>query len=115
MGEAMTPQLLIDTIAQARKHSEEVAKREKELDKMVQDLMHVLEYYPLNAVQLIKVAKKIRDTKRIRRQLKEERCHWQSVFSHIKESKVIDNSVERQERYLQESIESYKKWMENDD
>lgn len=111
----MTPQILIDTIKRARAHSDDIGKREKELDKKVQDLMHVLEYYPLNAVQLVKVAKKLRETKQVRRLLKEERCHWQSVFSHIRETRVIDNSAERHTRYLQESIESYKKWMENDE
>lgn len=111
----MTPQNLIDAIKEAREHSKSIEIEEKLLDKKVQDLMHVLEYYPLNAVQLVKVAKKLRETKQVRRLLKEERCRWQSVFAHIKESKVVDNSAERQKRYMQESIESYKKWIENDE
>ena len=107
----MTPQGLINNIKQAREHSISIGKQEKELDQKVMDLMHVLEYYPLNAVQLTKVAKELRETKKIRRQLKEERCQWQSVFSHIKESNVVNNTAERQVRYLNESIASYNKWI----
>ena len=107
---------LVDLIESSKKTLNELheqAKKEaREIDQKVNDLYHILEYCALDAVQLAKVTKELREVLKERRQ-KKERMYvlWGVVDPNSKSSfeKILQNSEKRQKEYAKESKTSYEK------
>lgn len=93
--------------------NEDADKNISALDAKINDLYHIIEYLPLNAVELSKVMKVLRESLNARREWKDCRANATSSLSKLSSSdlshyksrtKITD---ERNEKYYKESLVSY--------
>lgn len=84
------------------------------IDKSISDLYHIIEYAPLNAVQLVKTTIAIREALKTRRKIKEQFIHYQRLkdilVPALRKLESNDRASVREETYRQESIESAKRF-----
>jgi hypothetical protein len=104
--------------------AQEVVNLESELEKAfsqneekVCDCYHILELPNLNAVQIMKTTKVLREALMIRRELKEERTRVQMIVTHCraileKNAEHVKRSAARLAKYDAEAREALKKIME---
>ena len=84
-------------------------------DSEINDLIHVLEFVSLDAVQMIKTASKLKIKLKDRRELKERMAYYNSVRdcllpAIIKVNKAKEKAITRVDRYKSESISSANKY-----
>ena len=91
---------------------EENRKLRAKNDGIVNDLYHILEFVKLDAVQMSKVAKQLRQALQTRRKLKEDSILFQSILdtttSKIKPDELIQRQNNRISKYIEESHASFK-------
>lgn len=95
--------------------SAESVKNLSELDTKINDLYHIIEYVPLDAVKASKVLKELKKSLNERRRWKD--CNA-NLSASLHKLNGVDPSIyekrvavteERNAKYLQESLESYQK------
>lgn len=79
-------------------------------DKDVNHCYHIIELLPLNAAELSKVTKKLKELLILRRVTKEKIAQLDSMFnSVVRDVKVTDKkAIDREQKYKAEALEMYK-------
>lgn len=86
----------------------------KNAEEEVNNLYHILEYVSLNAVQMMKVSKKLKQALIVRREAKEQFSRIQSLKDNVyaglkKYEAAASNSVSRAGKYSEESTDNAKR------
>ncbi len=107
---------LLDSLAIVEEEHKQLRDRVAICDKKVNDLYHVLELIPLDAVGLIKVAVELKETLKERRELKNKQRYHNSVLDVIqpkslkkrftKLSEKLDNDMEKWKKQSEESLKN---------
>jgi hypothetical protein len=90
---------------------EEMASKLSAIDSKVVDLTHVVEYVDLNAAQMMKTYKLLKDSLQQRREIKEQMAFYHSyrdnMLPAIKKIRAAkETSVKRIDRHFSESLHS---------
>lgn len=102
------------SIEKLKKHKITLTNAMSNLDRQINDFYHVMELVPLNASELSIITKKLRNSLKYRRELKEQSmtiCNMlSSNVESIKSPELIEsNAKNRLEKYTQEALLSYSK------
>lgn len=91
-----------------------VKKELSDVDKDVNSLYHLLEYGKNDAVSLVKIAKKLTDSLRLRRSLKEDHIALQGISSMLpsynkitQKTRAINNNKEQRENKYEQLTACY--------